>query len=204
MFLLASIAILSAEDHGFSGGKSYSSDAPNGLFSVRASEEKGYHQFNVEIIDLTSHTPVLVFDPKARFIEAAWSPDSKLVAIEQNKSTHDSAVSVFSLVPKAAKGIALPKECEEANSAALESPTRVHARKADSLKFHFTSEGLQIVKWLSPDELVLSASGMGWWGGEPPAINDTRFLAEYEITIHIAPDGTSTLKKLALTKYDEM
>lgn len=204
MILLASIAMLSAEDYGSSSAKSYQSDAPNGRFSVRAHQENGYYKFNVEIIDLTSLTPVLAFDPKARFIGAGWSPDSKLVAIEQNKSTHESAVSVFSMVQKAAKGLSLPKECDDASAAALEPPTRKHARKADSLKFHFTSEGLQIVKWLSPDELVLSASGMGWWGGEPAENKDTRFLAEYEITIHFATDGTSSLQKLVLKKYDEL
>ena len=202
--LRASIAMLSAEDYGGSSGKSYKSDAPNGRFSVRAHQENGYYKFNVEIIDLSSHTPVLAFDPKARFIGAAWSPDSKLVAIEQNKSTHDSTVSVYSIAQKAAKGLSLPKGCDDASAAALESPTRKHARKADSLKFHFTSEGLQIVKWLSPDELVLSASGMGWWGGEPAEDKDTRFLAEYEITIHFANDGTSSLQKIALKKYDEL
>jgi hypothetical protein len=204
IILLSSIAMLSAEDLGGSSGKLYKSDAPNGRFSVRANQEKGYYKFNVEILDLTSHAPVLEFDPKARFIGAAWSPDSKLVAIEQNKSTHDSAVSVFSVVPNAAKGLALPKECDDEKTAALESPTRKHARKADSLKFHFTPEGLQIVKWLSPGELVLSASGMGWWGGDSAEDRDTRFLAEYEITIDFAADGTSSMQKLELKKYDEL
>ena len=204
MILLASIAMLSAEDYGGSSGKSYKSDAPNGRFSVRAHQENGYYKFNVEIIDLTSHTPVLAFDPKARFIGAAWSPDSKLVAIEQNKSTHDSAVSVYSIARKAAKKLGLPKECDDASAAALESPTRKHARKAGSLKFHFTSEGLQIVKWLSPGELVISTSGMGWWGGEVAEDKDTRFLAEYEVTIHFATDGSSSLKNLVLKKYEEL
>ena len=104
MILLASIAMLSAEDYGGFSGKTYKSDAPNGRFSVRAHQEKGYYKFNVEIIELTSHTPVLAFDPKARFIGAAWSPDSKLVAIEQNKSTHDSAVSVYSIAQKVSQG----------------------------------------------------------------------------------------------------
>jgi hypothetical protein len=45
---------------------------------------------------------------------------------------------------------------------------------------------------------------MGWWGGEPAGDKDTRFLAEYEITIHFATDGTSSLQKLALKKYDEL
>jgi len=203
MFLLASTAMLSAEDYGGSSGKSYKSDAPNGRFSVQAQQEKGYYKFNVEIIDLTSRAPVLTFDPKARFIGAAWSSDSKLVAIEQNNSTHDSAVSVYSLAQMEAKGLNLPKELDEESATALESPTRTHTRKADSLKFHFTSEGLQIVKWLSPDKLVLSASGMGRWGGEVAEDKDTRFLADYEITIQFADDGTSSLLKLELKKYDE-
>jgi hypothetical protein len=201
MILLASIAMLSA---GEQGEKPYKGDAPNGRFSVRAHQEKGYYKFDVEIIETASNTPVLTFHPKARFVEAAWSPDSKLVAIEQNKGTHDSAVSVFSIAQKAAKGLGLPKECEDESAAAFESPTRKHARKADSLGFHFTAEGLQIVKWLSPDELVVSASGMGWWGGEPANDKDTRFLAEYEVTIHFATDGTSSLRKLALRKYEEL
>lgn len=204
MMLLASIAMLSAADYGSSSGKTYKCDAPNGRFSVRAPQEKGYYKFDVEIIETASHTPVLTFSPKARFIGAAWSPDSKLVAIEQNKSTHDSAVSVFAIAQKAAKGLSLPKECDDESAAAFESPTRKHARKADSLKFHLTSEGLQIVKWISPDELVLSASGMGWWGGKAAKAKDTRFLAEYEVTIHFATDGTSSLQKLALKKYEEL
>jgi hypothetical protein len=204
MILLASIAMLSAEDFGGGSGKTYKCDAPNGNHSVRAQQEKGYYQFDVEIIETASRTPVLSFHPKARFIGAAWSPDSKLVAIEQNKSTHDSAVSVFSMVPKAAKALSLPKECNDENAAAWETPTRKHARKADSLQFHWASEGLQIAKWLSPNELILSASGMGWWGGEEAKEKDTRFLAEYEITIHFATDGTSSLRKLTLTQYQEL
>jgi len=204
MILLASIAMLSAEDFGGGSGKTYKCDAPNGNHSVRAQQEKGYYQFDVEIIETASRTPVLTFHPKARFIGAAWSPDSKLVAIEQNMSTHDSAVSVFSMVPKAAKALSLPKECNDENAAAWEAPTRKHARKADSLQFHWTSEGLQIAKWLSPNELILSATGMGWWGGEEAKEKDTRFLAEYEITIHFATDGTSSLRKLTLTQYEEL
>jgi len=204
MILLASIAILFAEDFAGASGKTYKSDAPNGCFSVRAQQEKGYHQFDVEIIETASQKPVLTFQPKARFIGAAWSPDSKLVAIEQNKSTHDSAVSVFSLVPKAAQALSLPKECNDENAAAWEAPTRKHAHKADSLQFHWTSEGLQIVKWLSPNELVLSASGMGRWGGEQAQDKDTRFLSEYEITVHFAADGTSSLRKLTLKQYQEL
>jgi hypothetical protein len=204
MILIGSIAMLSAGDFGGFSGKTYKGDAPNGRFSVQAHQERGYYKFDVEIIETASHAPVLTFYPKARFIGAAWSPDSKLVAIEQNKSTHDSAVSVFSIAQKAAKRLGLPKECDDESAAAFESPTRKHARKPDSLKFHLTSEGLQIVKWLSPDELVLSASGMGWWGGEEAEDKDTRFLAEYEATIHFASDGTSSLQKLALKKYEEL
>jgi hypothetical protein len=204
MILLASIAMLSAEDFGGGSGKTYKCDAPNGYHSVRAQQEKGYYQFDVEIIETASRAPVLSFHPKARFIGAAWSPDSKLVAIEQNKSTHDTAVSVFSMVPKAAKALSLPKECNDENAAAWEAPTRKHARKADSLQFHWTSEGLQVVKWLSPNELVLSASGMGRWGGEDAKDKDTRFLSEYEITIHFATDGTSSLRKLTLKQYQEL
>ena len=45
---------------------------------------------------------------------------------------------------------------------------------------------------------------MGWWGGEAAEDKDTRFLAEYEVTIHFASDGTSSLQKLALKKYEEL
>jgi hypothetical protein len=45
---------------------------------------------------------------------------------------------------------------------------------------------------------------MGWWGGEAAQEKDTRFLAEYEITIRFATDGTSSLQKLALKKYEEL
>ena len=204
MIFLASIAMLSAEDYGGFSGKTYKGDAPDGRFSVMAHQEKGYYKFDVEIIETASHKPVLTFDPKARFIGAAWSPDSKLVAIEQNKSTHESAVSVFSVGKETATRVILPKECDDEGAAAFEAPTRVHARKADSLKFHFTSEGLQIVRWLSQEELVLSASGMGWWGGDAAKDKDPRFLAEYEITIHFASDGTSSMRKLVLKKYEEL
>lgn len=204
LFLLASVARLFADEDGGADGKAYKCDAPNGRFSVRADQEKGYGQFAVEIVEAASQKPVLTFQPKARFISAAWSSDSKLVAIEQNRSTHESAVSVYLMDPKAVKERSLPKECVEATAAALETMARKHAKKADSLPFHFTSEGLQIVKWLSPDELVLSLSGMGWWGGVPAGDNDTRFLAEYEVTIHFATDGTSSLQKTALKKYDEL
>ena len=177
--------------------------APNGRLLVQAHQEKGYYKFNVELIELAAHTPLLSFDPQARFIGAAWSSDSKLVAIEQNKSTHDSAVSVLAVDQKAAKRLCLPKACDDESSAIFESPTRKRAKKADALKFNFTSEGVQVVKWLSTDTLVLSASGMGWWGGVPAEDKAARFLAEYELTIRIAPDGTSSLQTIALKQYQE-
>lgn len=192
------------EDYASFSGETYKCVSPNGCFLVQAHQERGYYKFEVELIELPSSAPVLSFDPKARFIGAAWSSDSKLVAIEQNKSTHASAVSVFTIVPKAAKELSLPKECDDESSAVFEPSTRKHAKKADSLKFHFTSEGLQVVKWLSPEELLLSASGMGWWGGVPAKDKDARFLAEYEVTIHFATDGTSSLQKIALKKYEEL
>ena len=101
--------MLSAKDYGSFSGKTYRSDAPDGSFSVQAHQEKGYYKFEVELTELASNTPVLAFDPKARFIGAAWSPDRKLVAIEQNKSTHDSAVSVFAVGKETAKQLSLPK-----------------------------------------------------------------------------------------------
>ena len=202
--LPASIVMLTAGDYGGFSGETYKSVAPNGRFAVQAHQEKGYYKFEVEFIELPSSKPVLSFDPQARFIGAAWSSDSKLVAIEQNKSTHASAVAVFSLAGKEAKELSLPKECDGDSATAFESPTRQRARKADSLKFHLASEGFQIVKWLSPTELVLSASGMGWWGGETAGDKDTRFLAEYEITIGFATDGRSSLRAVALKKYEEL
>lgn len=202
--LLASTLVLSAGDYGGFSGKTYESVAPDGSFSVRAHQEKGYYKFEVELVALPSRTAVLSFDPKARFIGAAWSSDSKLVAIEQNRSTHASAVSVFAIAPKAARELSLPKECDDESAAAFEASTRKRAQKADALKFHLASEGCQIVKWRSPDELVLSASGMGWWGGDAATAKDTRFLAEYEVTIHFAPDGKSSLRAIVLKKYDEL
>jgi len=204
MILLASIATLPAEDYGGFSGRTYRSDAPNGRTSVQAHQEKGYYKFDVELIELASNKAVLAFDPKARFIGAAWSPDSKLVAIEQNKSTHNSAVSVFAVGKQTAKKVRLPKECADETAAAFESPTRKHAKRSNSLKFHFALEGFQIEKWLSSDKLVLSASGMGWWGGDVAKDQDRRFLADYKLTIHFAADGTSSLHKLALKKYDEL
>lgn len=204
LILLASTARLSAGNFSDSSGESFKSDAPDGRFSVRAREEKGYFKFDVEIVETATRKPVLTFHPNARFVEAAWSPDSKLVAIEQNKGTHESAVSVFSVGQRATKGLGLPKECDDESAAAFEAPTRKHARKDKSLKFHLASEGLQIAKWLSPDVLVLSASGMGRWGGETARDKDTRFLAEYEVTIHFAKDGTSSLRVLELKRYEEL
>ena len=61
----------------------------------------------------------------------------------------------------------------------------------------------QIEKWTSSDTLVLSASGRGWWGGDVAKDNDRRFLADYKLTIHFAADGTSSLQKLELQKYEE-
>ena len=51
MILIASIAMLSAEDYGGFSGKTYKGDAPNGRFSVQAHQEKGYYKFDVEIIE---------------------------------------------------------------------------------------------------------------------------------------------------------
>jgi hypothetical protein len=205
LILLASIAMLSAEDYSSLIGKTYKKDAPNGRFSVQAHQEKGLDKFDLEIIELASNMTVLTFDPEARYIGAVWSPDSKLVAIEQNRTTHDSAVSAFSVGKETATRVILPKGCnyEDQSDAVFESPTRKHAKITNSQKFHITMAVFQIVKWLSPDQLVLSASGMGWWGGEAAEDNDTRFLAEYEVTIHFAADGTSSLQKLALKKYEE-
>ena len=204
LILLASSAMLSAEDNGSFSRETYKSDAPDGRFSVKAHQEKGYYKFEVELIELASNKSVLTFDPKARFIEAAWSPDSKLLAIEQNKSTHDSAVSVFAVGKKTAKQVSLPKECDDENAAAFELSTRKHAKITESLKFHFALEGFLVEKWLASDKLVLSASGRGWWGGDVAKDNDRRFLADYKLTIHFAADGTSSLQELTLEKYDEL
>ena len=197
--------MLSAEDYSSWIGKTYRKDAPNGRFSVQAHQEKGWGKFDLEIIELASNKTVLTFDPEARFIGAAWNPDSKLVAIEQNRTAHDSAVSVFSVGKETAARLILPKGCnyEDQSDAVFESPTRKHAKITDSRKFHITMAVFQIVRWLSPDELVLSASGMGWWGGDAAKDKDTRFLAEYEVTIHFAADGASSLQKLELKKYGE-
>ena len=194
----------SDNDYGSFSGETYKSVAPNGRFLVQAHQEKGYYKFKEELIEIPTGAPLLSFDPQARFIGAAWSPDSKRVAIEQNKSTHDSTVSVFAIDPKAAKRISLPTECDTENSSVFESATRKQAKKADALKFNFTSEGLQVVKWVSPDVLVLSASGMGRWGGIPAKDNDKRFLAEYEVTIHFVADGKTSLGAIVLKRYTEM
>lgn len=202
--LFTPIALISAENDGGFGKKAYKWDAPNGKFSVRAAQKPGDCEFDVEIFPFDSPSAFLSIRAKARLIRAVWSPDSKMVAIEQNKSSHDSAVSLFFIAPKATKALCLPKECGDDGVAAFEAPTRTHARKAAPLKFHFTSEGLQIVDWTSPDEIVLSVSGMGWWGGEVSQKEDTRFLAEYELTVRFAVDGTSSLRKLALKKYEQL
>ncbi len=202
--LLFSTGMLTGGDYGRFSGKTYRSVAPNGRFAIEAHQEKGYYQFDVGIIELPSRKPVLSFDAKARFIGAAWSSDSKLVAIERNQSTHASAVSVFSIAPKSAKELRLPKECDDESAAVWEAPTRKRARKADSLGFHFASEGHQIVKWSSPDELVLSVSGMGWWGGDAAKDKDARFLVEYEITVAFATAGRPALRAVALKKYEEL
>jgi hypothetical protein len=198
--------MLSAEDYGSISGQTYKSDAPDGRFSVQAHQEKGYYKFEVKLIELASNTPALAFDPKARFIGAAWSPDSKLLAIEQNKNTHDSAVSVFALGKKTAKRVILPKDCnyEDESPAVFESPTRKHAKITNSQNFHITIAAFQIEKWINSDTLVLYASGRGWWGGDAAKDKDRRFLADYKLTLHFAADGTSSLQELTLKKYDEL
>lgn len=62
----------------------------------------------------------------------------------------------------------------------------------------------EIKKWINSDTLVLNASGRGWWGGDVAKDTDRRFLADYELTLHFAADGTSSLKKLTLKKFDEL
>ena len=187
-------------------GKAYKSDAPDGRYSVEAHQEKGWGRFDVEIIDLASGKAVLSFDPEARFIGAAWSPDSKFVAIEQNRTTHDSAVSVFSIGKDKARRVLLPKDCnyEDESAAVFESPTRKHAKISNSQNFHINMAAFQIEKWINSDTLVLNASGRGWWGGLVARDTDRRFLADYELTLHFAADGTSSLQKLTLKKYDEL
>jgi hypothetical protein len=205
LILLASIAMLSAEDYGSLIGKTYKQDAPNGRFSVQAHQEKGWGEFNVEIIELASNKTVLAFDPEARYIGAAWSPDSKLVAIEQNRTTHDSAVSVFSVGGESARRVVLPKDCnyEDEGDAVYESSTRKHAKIDNSRKFHITMADFRIGKWVDSGTLVLSASGRGWWGGDVAKDDDRRFEADYKLTIHFATDGTSSLHKTELMNYNE-
>ena len=198
--------MLSAEDYVSFSGKSYKSDAPDGRFSVQAHQEKGWSKYDVEIIELAPNKTVLTFDPEARYIGAVWSPDSKLVAIEQNRTTHDSAVSVFSIGKEAAKRVILPKDCnyEDESAAVFESPTRKHAKITHSQSFHTTIAAFQIEKWINSDTLVLCASGRGWWGGDVAGDKDRRFMADYKLTLHFAADGTSSLQKIALKKYDEL
>ncbi|MCE9609311.1 MAG: hypothetical protein K8R23_03690 [Chthoniobacter sp.] len=211
LLLLVSSTMLSAGDPGLYVGKTYWSDAPDKRFSVQAHQEKGYGKFDAEIIDLASNKAVLTYSPKARFIAAAWTPDSKLVAIEQNRTVHDSAVSVFSLGKDTAKRVVLPKGCNyEDNdddgdpvSALFESPTRKQAKKVNSLGFHIAVGAYGIKKWIRSDTLVLSAMGRGWWGGDVARDGDVRFNADYKLTIHVAADGTSSLQKIELENYEE-
>ncbi len=198
--------MLSAEDYSSYIDKTYKKNAPNGRFSVQAHQEKGWDKFDVGIIALASNKTVLTFDPEARYIGAAWSPDSKLVAIEQNRTTHDSAVSVFSVGQETAKRVILPKDCnyEDESDAVFESPTRKHAKITNSQKFHITVAVLQIGKWIKSDTLLLYASGRGWWGGDAGKDVDRRFAADYTLTIHFAADGTSSLQKIELANYDEL
>lgn len=204
--LFASIALLSAEDHSSLIDRTYRKDAPNGRFSVQAHQEKGWGKFDVEIIGIASKKPVLTFAPEARYIGAAWSPDSKFVAVEQNRTTHDSAVSVFSVGEATAKRVLLPKDCndEDESDAVFESPTRKHAKAPDSRRFHITLAVFQVEKWIDSDTLVLSASGRGWWGGDVAKDEDRRFDADYKLVIHFTADGTSSLQEIELANYDEL
>ena len=202
--LLASAAFLSAADSGRSRGETYTSVSPNGRFSVHAPQGQGYYKFKVEIRELPASTPIISFDPKARFIEAAWNVDSKLVAIDQNLGTHANAVSVFSVGKKTVRQLSLPSQCENDSAVVFEPPARRQGKKAAALKFHWASDGLQVVKWLSADKLLLSASGRGWWGGDVAKGEDSRFLADYELTIHFGADGKSSLRVVVLKKYEEM
>lgn len=206
LILLASGAMLSATDYSSFSGKFYQSDAPDGRFSVQAHQEKGWGEFDVAIIERTSGRTVLTFDPDARYIGAAWSPDSRLVAIEQNKTTHDCAVSVFSAGEGKVTRVTLPKDCnyEDEGAAVFEAATRKHAKVASSQKFHITIAAFQIKKWTNAETLVLSASGRGWWGGDVAEDKSPRFEADYELTLHFAADGTATLKAIALKNYDQL
>ena len=206
LILLASVALLSAEDHSTYIDKTYEKSAPNGRFLVQADQEKGWAKFDVKIIELATNKTILTYDPQARFIRAAWSPDSKFVAIEQNRTTHDSAVSVFSIGKETPKRIILPEGCdyEDKSEAVFESPTRNHAKDTNSQKFHITMAVFQIAKWLDSDTLVLSASGRGWWGGDAAKDEDQRFDASYKITLQFAVDGTSSLQKIELAYYEKL
>ena len=197
--------MLSAEDYSMFIDKTYKKDAPNGRFSVQAHQEKGWNKFDVEVIDLDSNKTVLTFNPDARYIGASWGPDSKLVAIEQNRTTHDSAVSVFSVGKETTTRVILPKDCnfEDQSDAVFESPTRKHAKITGSQKFHITMAVFQIEKWINSDTLVLHASGRGWWGGDAVKAGDRHFDADYKLTIHFAGEGTSSLQTIELMKYDE-
>ena len=62
----------------------------------------------------------------------------------------------------------------------------------------------QIENWISPDTLVLYASGRGWWGGDVAKDKDRHFLADYKLTLHFTAGGTSSLQKIVLEKYDEL
>ncbi|MFY7818365.1 MAG: hypothetical protein ACOVRB_08380 [Akkermansiaceae bacterium] len=202
IILLTNVTVVSEAQQGGFGAKAFKRDAPSGRFSVRTTRNEVDGQQVVEMMDHSSGLTVHSFNTKARSIDAVWSPDSKYIAIEQNISTHHSEVSLFSITPKVAKRMILPKECSDQDGAAFDAPTRKRALIAEPLKFHFASEGLQVVQWSAADEIVLSTSGLGWWGGDVAKEHDTRFLAEYEITVHFALDGTSSLRKLVLKKYE--
>jgi hypothetical protein len=206
LILIASSAMLSAMDDASLSGKAYKSDAPDGRFSVQAHQEKGWGKFDVEIIDLASGETALSFDPEARFIGAAWSPDGKFVAIEQNRTSHDSAVSVFSMGKEKVQRVILPKDCsyEDESAAVFEASTRKHAQIDKSQGFHIAMAAFQVGKWIDSDTLVLGASGRGWWGGEVAGDKDRRFMADYQLTLHIAADGTSTVKEITLKNYEAL
>lgn len=205
LILFAFITLLSAEDHSSLIDKTYKKDAPNGRFSVQAHQEKGWGKFDLEIIEIAPSKTVLTFDPEARYIGAAWSPDSKTVAVEQNRTTHDSAVSVFLVGESTAKRVVLPKGCayEDESVAVFEAPTRKHAKIPDSEKFHITMAAFQVEQWIKSDTLVLSASGRGWWGGDAAKDEEPRFEADYKLTIHFTAEGTASLRAMELTNYDE-
>jgi hypothetical protein len=206
LILFTTIALLSAEDYSSFIDKTYEKSAPNGRFLVQAHQQKGRGKFDVKIIELPPNKTILTFDPQARFIGAAWSPDSKFVAIEQNRTIHDSAVSVFSVGKETPKRVILPKGCnyEDEGYAVFESLTRKHAKDSNSQKFHITMAVFQIAKWLDSDTFVLSASGRGWWGEDSAKDADRRFDASYKITLQFASDGTSSLQKIELANYEEL